>query len=454
MLQLGFHPLAISVAGRVADESLVAASVWGKPVLSETARDDLAQRQANAAVALLLLDQADPVWRQLQQSPAPFFRTWLVHRLAATGSDPRRPLEQLKIESDEKSQRALLLALSRYAGSAVRLPFEDEVVAVARKLWRESTDSGVHSAADHLLRTFDRDPGGEAPTENAPADALDAGRRWWVAPHGSTFAILPGPLEFGMGSSANETYHEAHLERLHRVRIPRTVAVSTIEVTLAQFLEFKSDFKYSPDYTPDGNCPVTSMTFHDAIRYCRWLSDKEHVADNQMCYPSLAEIQDEQPIPVFADCLERTGYRLLTEAEWEYACRAGTVTSRPYGQSDELLPQYAWTFQTAPYIARPVARLLPNDFGLFDMLGNAMEYTQNGDHGPTYERGPAGAALEDRLDRGAFDVQHRIRRRGGAFLFQPSDARSAHRDVSNSLGFDFKFPFLGFRIARTVKNHP
>src|SRR5262249_54699423 len=290
-------------------------------------------------------DQPDPVWRHLRQSGSPFFRTWLVHRLAGTGVEARQPLEQLKIESDEQSQRALLLALYRYAGSATRPQFEDEVVAVARKLWRESADSGVHSAADHLSRAYNREAGLEAPVEDSPADALEAGRRWWVAPHGSTFAILPGPIEFQMGSSANETYHEAHLERLHRVRIPRTVAVSTIEVTLAQFLEFKSGFKYSPDYTPDPNCPVTSMTFHDAIRYCRWLSEKEHVPDDQMCYPSLSEIQDDGAIPVFPDCLERNGYRLLTEAEWEYACRAGTVTSRPYGQSDELLPQYAWTFQ-------------------------------------------------------------------------------------------------------------
>src|SRR5262249_7383657 len=66
MAGIGFHPLAISVAGRGADQALAAASVWGQPVLSEFARDDLARRQANAAAALLLLDQADPVWRHLR----------------------------------------------------------------------------------------------------------------------------------------------------------------------------------------------------------------------------------------------------------------------------------------------------------------------------------------------------------------------------------------------------
>jgi formylglycine-generating enzyme required for sulfatase activity len=356
------------------------------------------------------------------------------------------------VETDESSQSGLLLALSHFAASPARPQIEDEAADVAAKLWRTSPDAGVHSAAEHLLDVSGRRGSASPLAADTPAEALAAGRRWWVAPHGSTFAILQEPIVFRMGSSANETYHESIIERLHRVRIPRSVAISTTEVTVEQFLKFKPDFEFSRDYSPTSDCAMTSMTFHDAIRYCRWLSDQEGIAEDQKCYPPLSEIEDGMPIRVPADCLERTGYRLPTEAEWEYACRALTTSSRPYGQSDELLPQYAWTFQTAPYVARRVARLLPNDFGLFDMLGNAMEYTQNADHG--YERGPQGAAIEDRLDWDAFSTMHRIRRRGGAFLFQPSDARSAHRDVSNFLGPDLKFPFLGFRIARTVKHHP
>src|SRR5262249_44106907 len=155
------------------------------------------RRQANAAAALLLLDQADPVWRHLRQSASPFFRTWLVHRLAATSPDPRRPLEQLKIEIDEKSQRALLLALSRYAGSAARPQFEDDLGAGAEGLWRDPPDPGVPSAAKLRRRPSPRKLA-LPPADENPADALGAGRRWWVAPHGSTFAILPGPIEFEM----------------------------------------------------------------------------------------------------------------------------------------------------------------------------------------------------------------------------------------------------------------
>ena len=75
-----------------------------------------------------------------------------------------------------------------------------------------------------------------------------------------------------------------------------------------------------------------------------------------------------------ADVLERTGYRLPTEAEWEYACRAGAVTSRYYGYSLGLLHAYAWHADNSQDHAWTCGRLRPNDLGLFDMLGNTIEW--------------------------------------------------------------------------------
>jgi formylglycine-generating enzyme required for sulfatase activity len=71
---------------------------------------------------------------------------------------------------------------------------------------------------------------------------------------------------------------------------------------------------------------------------------------------------------------ELTGYRLPTEAEWEFACRAGASTSRYYGVTDTLLTNYAWYLLNAADHTWPVASLNPNDFGLFGMQGNAVEW--------------------------------------------------------------------------------
>src|SRR5262249_11687868 len=168
----------------------------------------------------------------------------------------------------------------------------------------------------------------------------------------------------------------------------------------------------------------------------------EGIDKDQMCYPPVDQIRPGMVLS--ADFLRRKGYRLPTEAEWEYACRAGAATARFYGHADALLGRYAWTAANSGYRAAPVGQWLPNALGLFDVFGNAREFCH--DRRRPYPDSP-GVVRDDTPDPAdEFEDEPRATR-GGAFLYEPSTARSAHRDAGLPAR---RHPYQGFRVVRTV----
>jgi len=165
-----------------------------------------------------------------------------------------------------------------------------------------------------------------------------------------------------------------------------------------------------------------------------------------MCYPSIAEIEKgkdgKTPLKLPAGYLSRTGYRLPTEAEWEYACRAGSVTSWYYGSSEELLRRHAWYRNNAEDRTWPVGQKKPNGFGLFDMHGNINDWCQSSY--AAYKPGPAGKAIDDKeYDNSSFILVLR----GGSFGGAPVDVRSADRLVFAPANRVYN---VGLRVARTL----
>jgi formylglycine-generating enzyme required for sulfatase activity len=262
--------------------------------------------------------------------------------------------------------------------------------------------------------------------------------------------VIPAGAPFWMGSPGAEAGRIAVNEPLHRVRIPRSFAIAAREVTVAQFLRFRPEHRYFTRYSPRPDGPMINVTWYDAAAYCNWLSEGEGLPKDERCYRPNDQGEYAEGMRLAPDYLRKKGYRLPTEAEWEYACRAGALTRRHYGDADGLLGEYAWCLANAKDEARPGGLLKPNDLGLFDLYGNAWEWAQ--DPALLYRRTSTSqrkADVEYNLD--IKDNKNRLLR-GGSFVDHAPDVGSANR---SSIRPSNDLYMAGFRVARTCPTpHP
>jgi formylglycine-generating enzyme required for sulfatase activity len=267
-----------------------------------------------------------------------------------------------------------------------------------------------------------------------------------VNSQGQTFAVIEGPVEFRMGSPPTEPKPQTD-EILHRCVIPRRFALSDKEVTVEQYQKFvkensMDDHAVNDDvYSPDLKGPLNGVSWYQATAYCNWLSRKENLPE---FYVVNERGKYDEGMKIHVDALHGIGYRLPTEAEWEYACRAGAETSRYYGATLDLLGRYSWYITTSQDRAWGCGRLQPNDLGLFDMLGNVFEWCQ--DRYSSY-RTSADSKITDNLN--VFDVSDEKSDRllrGGSFPDRPAYIRSADRLGKRPSS---RVINVGFRPART-----
>jgi formylglycine-generating enzyme required for sulfatase activity len=444
------------------------------PEATEADKETLAKRQANAVVALLKMHWPAKVWPLLKHSPDPRARSYLIHRLGPLGAEAGAIIMRLDEESDVSIRRALLLSLGEYGENDLPPRERDALLPRLFGLYRDEPDAGLHGAAEWLLLRWGqhdklkemegewREDGEDTRTKRearlgrirqAITKGTDQGQ-WYVNGQGQTMVVIPGPITFQMGSPPTEDGREGgaagKVEMRHEKRIGRSFAIAAREVTVEQFLRFRKDQFYDRVYSPTGDCPVNSVTWYEAAAYCNWLSDREGIARDQWCYLPNEHEKYAEGMKLAPGYLHRTGYRLPTEAEWEFACRAGSVTSRHYGESEALLGQYAWYTKNSldrgmlpgvpGQFGVPGGRLKPNDLGLFDMLGNALEWCQ--DESGDYQAGEdveVGSEIKDKNIRVL---------RGGSLSSQSMNVRSAVRD---SFVPTFPYIYLGLRPARTFR---
>ena len=217
--------------------------------------------------------------------------------------------------------------------------------------------------------------------------------------------------EFVMGSPEGEEDHRAMEGPLHQVRITRPFYLGIYQVTQSHWEQVMESRPWSDGlFVKDGSdYPAVKISWHDAVEFCSRLSS-----------------------------LEGCTYRLPTEAEWEYACRAGTRTSFSFGDNSADLDAHGWFVGNSGSVARRVGKKKANPWGLYDMHGNVLEwcydwfaqdyYTISSMDDPT---GPSSAS--DRVCR------------GGGMDCQPRLCRSASR---TSVPPDRRLRYLGFRVVK------
>jgi formylglycine-generating enzyme required for sulfatase activity len=443
--------------------------------LKKPADDEMrARRQANMAIALLKMGEARHVWKLLKRSPNPQARSNVIHWLDPLGVEPRTLIQRFGEEADVTVRQALLLALGQFEATQVPSDERDRFINNnVEDAYRTAVDRGFHAAAEWLLGKWGETEKIKTAVEELREDEQKLRsrpqtdrRQWYINSQGQTFVILQ-PHEFQMGSPPEERGHQEN-EVLRTRRISHTLAIAAKEVTRAQYQEFlnanpppqppsiEEALKLAEDvkeskrrlgkYSKTRDSPQLGLTWYAAARYCNWLSKIEGLSEEEWCYEPNKCAKFAEGMRPAQGYLQRKGYRLPTEEEWEFACRAGVVTSRYYGSSDALLPEYAWFRENSKgNFSSPVGWLKPNDFGLFDVLGNVWEWCD--DAYGSYPVADRGADVNSAGGtKAVLDRQNRVLR-GAAFSDPASEVRSAYRD-QNRPG---SIAYIGVRPARTYR---
>ena len=247
-------------------------------------RERQIRRQARAAVALVQLGDAEISGRFLRHSANPALRTYLLHDLGRRGTAAALVVDRLAREADVSARCALILSLGEFTGDQISAAERRQLLPLLLRWYQDEPDPGVHSAIDWLLRNGRQ---GEAARQLdwrqrevlAHLDKKLAGlptgqRNWYVSRQERvTMALVHNPEEFVMGTPPALPKDENQNQLPHRVRIPRSFAIATKEVTVAQFQKFLADnprvkarHKYQKQSSPEEDGPIIGVTWFQAAQ--------------------------------------------------------------------------------------------------------------------------------------------------------------------------------------------
>ncbi|HUT32377.1 MAG TPA: SUMF1/EgtB/PvdO family nonheme iron enzyme [Planctomycetota bacterium] len=247
------------------------------------------------------------------------------------------------------------------------------------------------------LKALGLKPGGAAPPPERESQPPVASGEIITNSIGIRLRLIPaGRFLMGSNKGGNDE------KPVHEVTIAKPFYIGVHPVTQA---EYERVMKANPSHFKGPNRPVETVSWNDAVEFCRALSEIEHRA-----------------------------YRLPTEAEWEYACRAGSTAEYCFGDDEAMLGEYAWFDGNSGGQTHDVGQKKPNAWGLNDMHGNVWEWCSDWHHlyEATTQSDPVGPAS------GGYRVL-----RGGSWNDNPWFLRSAHRPRNTP---DRRYYSFGFRL--------
>jgi formylglycine-generating enzyme required for sulfatase activity len=259
---------------------------------------------------------------------------------------------------------------------------------------------------------------------------------------GMKFVLIPGGT-FKMGSPPSE---EGSLddEVQHEVTISKDYYLGAFEVTQSQYQQIMGknpsifEGKKMVDRIPPKKHPKTGRTIEEAVK--NPIDTNNYPVDSITKLDAIEFCKRLSRLP--EERKARRGYRLPTEAEWEFACRAGSNKAYSFGDRPELLKDYSWFSGNSNNHTHPVGEKMPNAWGLYDMHGNVWEWCSDwyGDYSKTAVTDPTGPR------EGTSSAM-----RGGGWGDEAAACRSATRNRLNPYS---EFARLGFRVALSPSGTP
>ncbi|MEM1226301.1 MAG: protein kinase [Planctomycetota bacterium] len=338
-------------------------------------RARLSRQIGSLGAGLMWRAEGNLLLPHLRMSDDPSVRSYLIECYASSRG-PADPVVELLLDGSQDAPSvdpelspdvaaALLLTLGSLPALS-QVP--DSVRSLANKLYRNTEHLELHASAEWFLKKQGRG------YEIAEADFNEAiGYR---TIEGQFMVRIPGELSATVGSSPLDQNRLSNEER-HQIDIPAEIYFSRRELTIEQFERFRKargQLASSANRKSRGDA-TGRVNFFDAAAYCNWLCEQEGIPEHQWCYLPNEDGDFAPGMQVVEDHLQRSGYQIPTPDLWEYACRGGSSTPRPYGYGTELSSSFIRWMGTRQGTHKQGDHRKPNGFGLFDVLGDSAEWS-------------------------------------------------------------------------------